>query len=119
MSSSAFGSALSECEALLSRALGVDGFKVVVKKYKTKIAFCDLETRTVYLNENLLDLGEDVVKYLLARELIHLKLGSRFHSEEFYKLFYTVIQPEEASRAERKIVKKLLEMVHAGGVRDR
>jgi len=56
--------------------LGVKDVKVVVRPYKTRDAFTNLSSSppTIYLNEYLID-DEEVVKYLILRELIHIKLN--------------------------------------------
>jgi len=54
--------------------LGVKDVKLVVRPYKTRTAFTKLSSpSTIYLNEYLID-DEEVVKYLIIRELIHISL---------------------------------------------
>jgi predicted metal-dependent hydrolase len=95
--------------------LGIDGVKLVIRRYKTRAAFCELRSKRVYLNENLLGLGEGVIRYLIAHELVHLKLRSRYHGEEFYRLFHALVPPEAAGEAERRIVKKLFQLAEGDG----
>jgi len=56
--------------------LGVKAVKLVVRPYKTRTAFTNLTSSppTIYLNEYLID-DEEVVEYLILRELIHIKLN--------------------------------------------
>ena len=56
--------------------LGVKDVKVVVRPYKTRTAFTNLSSSppTIHLNEYLID-DEEVVEYLLLREMIHIKLN--------------------------------------------
>jgi len=80
--------------------LGVKDVKVVVKPYKTRIAFTNLASLppTIYLNEYLID-DEEVVEYLILRELIHISLhryrsrytGGLSYAEKFDNIlhFYT------------------------------
>lgn len=88
--------------------LGIAGVKLVIRRYKTRAAFCELRSKRVYLNENLLGLGEGVIRYLIAHELVHLKLRTTRHGDEFYRLFHALVPPEAAGEAERRIVKKTL-----------
>jgi hypothetical protein len=44
----------------------------VVRPYKTRTAFA--ASSTIYLNEHLID-DEEIVEYLILRELIHIKLN--------------------------------------------
>jgi len=80
--------------------LGVKDVKVVVKPYKTRTAFTNLASLppTVYLNGYLID-DEEVVEYLILRELIHIRLhryrsrhtGGLSYAEKFDDIlhFYT------------------------------
>ncbi|MFZ8791335.1 MAG: M48 family metallopeptidase [Thermosphaera aggregans] len=89
--------------------LGIsDEVRVKIKKYKTRSAFINLKTKTIFINENLLELGEEVVKYLIVHELIHLKLNNRYHSAEFNRILYTYISPEKASEIRGLIANKLM-----------
>ena len=53
----------------------VKDVKSVVRLYKTRTAFTNLSSSppTIYLNEYLID-DEEVVEYLILRELIHIRL---------------------------------------------
>ena len=80
--------------------LGVKDVKLVVRPYKTRTAFTKLSSpSTIYLNEYLID-DEEVVKYLILRELIHITLhmhppmrytGGLSYAEKFDSIlhFYT------------------------------
>jgi hypothetical protein len=47
---------------------------VVVKPYKTRVAFTNLSSPpTIYLNKHLID-NEEVLEYLILREMIHIAL---------------------------------------------
>lgn len=55
--------------------LGVKDVKVVVRPYKTRTAFTKLSSPPIiHLNEYLID-DEEVLEYLILRELIHIKLN--------------------------------------------
>jgi hypothetical protein len=69
---------MEKIERLLERYkiyIGVKDVKLVVRPYKTRDVFTNLSSSppTIYLNEHLID-DEEVVEYLLLRELIHIKL---------------------------------------------
>ena len=95
--------------------LGVKTAKLVIRRYKTRAAFCELRSRRVYVNESLLGLGEEVIRYLIAHELVHLKLRTTRHGDEFYRLFHALVPPEAAGEAERRIVKKLFQLAEGDG----
>jgi predicted metal-dependent hydrolase len=91
------------------KKLGInEDVKVKIRRYKTKSAFINLKTKTIYINESLLDLGEEVIRYLILHELIHLKLNSKYHIAEFNKTLYAFITPEKASEIRGMISNKLL-----------
>jgi|ADKH01.1.fsa_nt_gi hypothetical protein len=55
--------------------LSVKDVKVVVRPYKTRTAFTKLSSPpTISLNEYLID-DEEVLEYLILREMIHIKLN--------------------------------------------
>jgi predicted metal-dependent hydrolase len=69
---------MDKVEKILERYkvyLGVKYVELVVRHYKTRTAFTNLSSSppTIYLNEYLID-DEEVVEYLLLRELIHISL---------------------------------------------
>jgi predicted metal-dependent hydrolase len=78
--------------------LGInDEVRVKIKKYKTRSAFINLKTKTIFINENLLELGEEVLRYLILHELIHLKLNSKYHDASSIEPS-TVIYPLKKSQ---------------------
>jgi hypothetical protein len=92
----------------------------VVRPYKTRDAFTNLSNSppTIYLNEHLID-DEEVVKYLIIRELIHLKLhmyrsrytgGNLTYTEKFENTLYFFIPKEKVEEIRERIVKKLIEV---------
>ncbi len=98
---------LEECK----RLVGYEGVvKVKLKPYKIKAATVNLKKKTIYINPYILGLGEEIIRYLLVHELLHLKLNTLNHSSEFYKTL-TAIIPEDAIEGYRKmIIEKLLEL---------
>jgi len=83
-----------------------------LKVYKTRAATADLSRGVLILNKSLLDLGEDVVKYLILHELVHLKLGSPHHDARFWKLLehYAHALGIDILSAQNKIIGKLFEI---------
>ena len=70
---------MEKIERILERYktyLGVKDVKLVERPYKTRDVFTNLSGSppTIYLNEYLID-DEEVVEYLIIRELIHIKLN--------------------------------------------
>jgi hypothetical protein len=98
--------------------LGVKDVKVVVRPYKTRTAFTKLSSPpTIHLNEYLID-DEEVVEYLLLRELIHiafhkypqLRYGTPnlSYSDKFYSALRFFVPEEKEEKIKKKIVKKLI-----------
>ena len=84
--------------------LGVKDVKVVVRPYKTRTAFTNLASSspTICLNKHLID-DEEVVEYLILRELIHIALhryrsrytGGLSYAEKFENTLYFLIPKEK------------------------
>jgi len=101
--------------------LGVKDVKLVVRPYKTRTAFTNLTSSppTIYLNEYLID-DEEVVEYLLLRELIHIKLHmyppmrygvpNMSYAEKFESNLNFFIPKEKVEEIRERIVKKLIEV---------
>jgi hypothetical protein len=100
--------------------IGVKDVKVVVRPYKTRDAFTKLSSPpTIYLNEYLID-DEEVVTYLIIRELIHIKLHMyppmRYgaprltYAEKFNSVLRFFVPEEKEEKIKEKIVKKLIEV---------
>jgi len=92
----------------------------VVRPYKTRTAFTNLVSTppTIYLNEYLID-DEEVVEYLILREMIHIKLhmhppmrytGGLSYAEKFENTLNFFLQKEKVEEIREKIVKKLIEV---------
>jgi len=91
--------------------LGVkEDVKIKIRRYKTKTAFVDLRSKIIYMNRDLLDLGEDVIEYLLLHELLHIKLREKHHTSQFYAILHFFIPEEKANEIKEKIIKKLIEI---------
>jgi len=92
------------------QALGIrDSIKLVLYPMKYKVALVSLQTKIIRLNKNLIGLfTDDELYYILLHELIHIKLATLNHGEEFYKLLYTLYPPEKSEELENRIVKKLI-----------
>ncbi len=81
--------------------LGVKYVELVAGPYKTRSAFTNLTSSppTIYLNEHLID-DEEILEYLILREMIHISLhmnppmkygGNLSYAEKFDNIlhFYT------------------------------
>ena len=113
---------MEKIERILERYkiyIGVKDVKLVIRPYKTRDAFSDLTNRVIYLNEYLID-DEEVVEYLLLRELIHIKLHmyppmrygvpSLSYTEKFESNLYFLIPKEKVEEVKERIFKKLIEV---------
>jgi|GEM_PF-1925551 predicted metal-dependent hydrolase len=106
MKSSSIKRILEECK----NKLGIEEeVRVKLRNYRSRSAFIDLKTRTIYINKNLIDLGEEVVEYLILHELIHLKLGTKLHTADFYSELYNFIPPERLIELRSKVNRKMVD----------
>jgi hypothetical protein len=115
---------MEKVERILERYkiyLGVKDVKLVVRPYKTRDAFTNLSSSppTIYLNEYLID-DEEVLEYLILRELIHIKLhmyppmrygvSNMSYAEKFESNLYFLIPKEKVEEIRERIFKKLIEV---------
>ncbi len=93
--------------------------KLVVRPYKTRSAFTNLSSSppTIYLNEYLID-DEEVVEYLILRELTHIALhryrsrytGGLSYAEKFDSILHFFIPKEKVEEIREKMEKRLIEV---------
>jgi hypothetical protein len=87
----------------------------VVRPYKTRTAFTNLTSSplTIYLNEYLID-DEEILEYLVLRELIHISLhryppmrygGGLSYAEKFDSILHFFIPKEKVEKIREKMVK--------------
>jgi hypothetical protein len=84
--------------------IGVRNVAVEIRTCKTRTAFTNLTSSppTIYINEYLID-DEEIVEYLIIRELIHIKLhmyrsrytGGLSYAEKFENTLYFLIPKEK------------------------
>jgi Zn-dependent peptidase ImmA (M78 family) len=97
--------------------LGVKDVKLVVRLYKTRSAFTNLSSPpTIYLNKHLID-DEEVVEYLLLREMVHIALHrypqmrygtpNLSYSDKFDSALRFFMPEEKEEKTKEKIMKKL------------
>jgi hypothetical protein len=95
--------------------IGVRDVAVEIRPYKTRDAFTNLTSSPpiIYLNEYLID-DEEVVEYLIIRELIHIKLhmyrsrytdGNLTYTEKFENNLYFLIPKEKVEEMRKRIFK--------------
>ena len=100
--------------------IGVRDVVVKIRRYKTRDAFTNLTSSPpiIYLNEYLID-DEQVITYLIIRELIHIKLhmyrsrytgGNLTCTEKFENNLYFLIPKEKVEQMRKRIFKKLIEV---------
>jgi Zn-dependent peptidase ImmA (M78 family) len=94
---------------------------VKLRPYKTRDAFTNLSSSppTIYINEYLID-DEEVITYLILRELIHIKLHqyppTRYstptlsYAQKFESNLYFLIPKEKVEEVKERIFKKLIEV---------
>ena len=95
--------------------LGVKDVKLVVRPYKTRTAFTNLSSPPIiHLNEYLID-DEEVVEYLILREMIHIALHryppmrygtpNLSYSDKFYSALRFFVPKEKEEKIKEKIMK--------------
>lgn len=90
------------------RRLGVSA-NLRLEPRKTIIASASLRTDTVYLNSEFVPrLEEGEVRYVIAHQLVHLKLRTVHHPPEFWNLL-GIQHPEEVEKAINEEFSRFLE----------
>jgi hypothetical protein len=110
---------MDKVEKILQRYkiyLGVRDVAVEIRPYKTRDAFTNLVSSppTIYLNEYLID-DEEVLEYLILREMIHIKLNmyppmrygtpSLSYAEKFENTLNFFLTKEKVEEIREKMVK--------------
>lgn len=88
--------------------LGVRDAKLQFKEYKTKVASCSLKRRVVTLDSRVSGLDDDAIGYVILHELLHLKLDSKHHGNEFHRLLKEFLTKEEVEENRSTIFKQFL-----------
>jgi len=87
-----------------------DDVRIRLRRYKTKAASVNIRKNIITLNKEVLDLGEDVIRYLILHELIHLKLRSPYHDAAFKELLKKNLGILDVESVRSKILNKLLKL---------
>jgi len=109
---------MDKVEKILERCkiyLGVKYVELVVRPYKTRDAFTNLSSSppTIYLNEYLID-DEEVVEYLILREMMHIALhryppmrytGGLSYAEKFDDILHFFMPKEKVKEIRGKMEK--------------
>ena len=83
---------------------------VRLKPYKTKAASANLSKSIITINKHLANAEEEITKYLVLHELIHLKLGTTTHNRAFNKVLRNFFNKEDIERIRDKIINTLLQL---------
>ena len=68
----------------MARDMGIKReVNVLVKDYKSRMAFVSLDTSTIRINRKIIQ-DEEKLKQVLRHELLHIKTQSKFHGPEFF-----------------------------------
>lgn len=83
--------------------------KIELKEMKSKAASVSIKRGKIRLNKVVIkELDIEGIRYLIVHELIHYKLKSRYHTEEFQRYINKEIGEEKRIVAEKRIVEILL-----------
>mgnify|MGYP000026369544 CR=1 FL=1 len=96
----------------LKAILGItDKVKLELRPLKTKAASISIKKRVIRLNKYVVSrLDEVSLRYLILHELVHLKLGTIYHTKDFYETMYRVSDRETVRKSEERILASLIEL---------
>jgi len=106
---------LQQLRRLFNEAKGLlgiedDKLKVVLCPMKRKIASISPKTKTIRLNREVASkLDEESLRYLLVHELIHFKLRSLSHDDEFWKELERIYPLGKVKEIEHRIINSTYE----------
>jgi len=87
-----------------------DEIHIRLRSYKTKAASVNIKKNIITINKDVFDLGEDVIRYLILHELIHLKLKSLYHDITFKELLRKNLYHLDLNSIRAKILYKLFKL---------
>lgn len=89
--------------------------RLELRPLKTKAASVSLKRNVIRLSKGVVSgLDEEPVRYLILHELVHLKLKSIHHTNDFYRIVYSIVKEEEVKEFEEDIIAKLIELNSRG-----
>ena len=91
----------------LTEIAGIENIKLEFKDMKRKLASTSLGRKTIRLNRVVLTFPEEIVRYILAHEIAHLKVKTRYHCKEFREVLTQLVN-DDIERLERKLIEFLL-----------
>ncbi len=100
----------------LKTMLGIkEKVKLELRPLKTKAASVSLKRNVIRLSKGVVSgLDEKPVRYLILHELVHLKLRSIHHTNDFYRMVHSIVKEEEVKEFEEDIIAKLIELNSRG-----
>ncbi|EDY36516.1 hypothetical protein ABOONEI_506 [Aciduliprofundum boonei T469] len=86
-----------------------ENVKIKVVPMKQKIASISLRTKILRLNKNIIEkLNDEELRYIIAHELIHLKVKDINHGSLFWRELEKVFSSNDIVNLEIDMIKKLL-----------
>ena len=91
----------------LTKTAGIESVRLEFRDMKKKLATTSLDKRTIRLNRVVLTFPEEIIRYILAHEVAHLKVKTRYHCKEFREVLTQLIS-DDIERLERKLIELFL-----------
>jgi len=91
----------------LAEIAEVKGIKLEFREMRKKLASASLNKKIIRLNKTVLILPDELIRYILAHEIAHIKLKTRYHSKEFREILTQLIG-NDIEKLERKLIEFII-----------
>lgn len=88
--------------------------KVRIRPLKASIAKISFKDSVITLDPVVRELGKDEVLYILAHEIAHLKSGTLYHTQSFWKEIEKIFPKEMIEDVEKRIIERVGKIWHNG-----
>ena len=91
----------------LEEIAGIKNVKLEFRKMKRKLASTSLNKGIIRLNKVVLTFPEHMIKFILAHEIAHIKLKTKYHDVEFRKILAQLLE-DDVEKLEKELIELIL-----------
>ncbi len=81
--------------------------KIRVRMLKTTLATVSLSRRVITVDPRVLYLDKSIILFILVHELAHLKIGTVYHTKEFWNEIEKIFGKSQIQLLEKEAIKAL------------
>ena len=91
----------------LTKIAEIENVRLEFRDMKRKLATTSLNRGVIRLNKMVLTFPEELIRYILAHEIAHIKVKTRYHCKEFREILTQLIG-DDIERLERKLIELII-----------